>query len=99
MQDFDFQKFLARTRLKQREVAAKTGVSLGLVGMWASGRSKPSYDTIVKLIRCGMTCEELFGSEISKLLFENSKKTEIPMNKEAFIAGVREAMAAIAKSG
>lgn len=99
MQDFDFQKFLARTRLKQREVAAKTGVSLGLVGMWASGKSKPSYDTIVKLIRCGMTSEELFGPEISKLLFENSKKTEIPMSKEAFIAGVREAMAAIAKSG
>ena len=64
MKPFDFQKFVSRTRLKQREIAEKAGVSLGLVGMWASGKAKPSFETILKLIDCGITAEELFGDVV-----------------------------------
>ena len=97
MKPFDFQKFVSRTRLKQREIAEKAGVSLGLVGMWASGKAKPSFETILKLIDCGITAEELFGDECAEKLTKNSGLTENSLSKADFIAGVREAMAEIAK--
>lgn len=70
---FDFQKFVFRTRLKQREVADKTGASPGLVGNWASGKAVPSYKNIARLIEIGMNAEELFGKELADKLAENQK--------------------------
>lgn len=97
MNPFDFQKFASRTRLKQREIAARAGVSLGLVGMWASGKAKPSYDTMLKLIECGISAEELFGKEYAEKLFSNSKVGNPPANED-ILASVRLALAEIAKS-
>lgn len=98
MELFDFQSFAARKRVKQREIADKCGVSLGLVGMWASGKSKPSYETILKLIDCGISAEELFGKEYAEKLFSNSNAVQSNLTNADFIAGVRMAMAEIAKS-
>ncbi len=97
MDSFDFQKFAARARLKQREIADKAGVSLGLVGMWASGKAKPSYDTMLKLIDCGISADELFGKEYAEKLLANSKG-ESSSAKEDFLASVRAALAEIANS-
>lgn len=93
---FDFQSFLLRTRLKQREVAEKTGVSSGLVGTWASGKARPSYETILKLIECGISASELFGKEAAQKLLSNSGMTA-KISKEDFMAGVREALSDISK--
>ena len=91
--DFDFQSFLNRKKLKQREASEMLGVSMGLVGSWASGRAKPSYETIVKLIDAGATVEELFGKENAEKLAENSKTLQTsPPTRSDLKAVVRELM-------
>lgn len=70
---------------------------MGLVGMWASGKAKPSYDTILKLIECGITADELFGDEYAAKLSKNSGKTSTTL-KADFLAGVREALIEMAKT-
>lgn len=58
---FDFNKFIHRKRMKQKDAATMVGVSIGLVGTWASGKALPSYEKVVKLIECGISAQELFG--------------------------------------
>lgn len=69
---FDFEHYIERKRWKQKDAVAALGVSTGLVGSWASGTAIPSYDKIVKLIKCGITAQELFGEELGKMLIDNS---------------------------
>lgn len=88
---FEFQSFMARNRLKQRELAEKMGVSIGLVGMWSSGRSIPGFEKMGKLIELGMTAQELFGKEIGDLLVKNSSKPE--SDRGEIMAAVKAALA------
>ncbi len=69
---FDFNHFMNRKQLKQKDAASLIGVSSGLVGMWASNKAVPSYEKIVKLIDNGATAEELFGKECADKLLQNS---------------------------
>ena len=69
---FDFNHFMNRKKLKQKDAASLIGVSSGLVGMWASNKAVPSYEKIVKLIDNGATAEELFGKECADRLLQNS---------------------------
>lgn len=71
---FDFNKFLRRKNFKQKDAAAVVGVSMGLVGTWASNKAVPSYEKIIRLIDAGITSQELFGDEIGSKLVENSMK-------------------------
>lgn len=90
---FDFQKFVFRTHLKQREVASMTGASAGLVGNWASGKAVPSYQNLARLIEIGMKSEELFGEELSKKLKENDCCQSVePPTRSDLKAVVREIM-------
>lgn len=94
---FNFNAFLQRKRLKHREVAEEIGVSMGLIGSWASNKALPSYEKIGKLIECEMSANELFGKELSDKLFYNSEnKIEGPAKKD-FIAGVKEALAELSR--
>lgn len=88
---FEFQSFMARNRLKQRELAEKMGVSIGLVGMWSSGRSIPGFEKMGKLIELGMTAQELFGKEIGDLLVKNSSNPE--SDRGEIMAAVKAALA------
>lgn len=85
--NFDFQSFLGRKKMKQREAADILGCSMGFVGMMASGKSKPSYETIIKLIDAGITVRELFGEEYAAKIIENSNIDTCKMpSKKDFIA-------------
>lgn len=93
MDSFDFAKFVSRRKLKQREVAAAIGASTGLIGIWATGRSVPSYEKLAKLIELGMTAQEMFGEELGNLLVKNSNP-ERPADKSEILAAVKEALSA-----
>ena len=75
---FDCNSFLNRKGWKQRELAQRLNIGTSTVGMWCTGKSTPSYDVVVQLIKLGMTADELLGSEIAGILIKNSEvDTEI----------------------
>lgn len=75
---FDCNSFLNRKGWKQRELAQRLNIGTSTVGMWCTGKSTPSYDVVVQLIKLGMTADELLGSEIAGILVKNSEvDTEI----------------------
>lgn len=91
---FDFQKFMRRRELKQREIADILGISVGVAGHWAVGRAFPKFEKIPDLIRAGMTAQELFGEDTAKILLENSKQQNLDPN---FQQGVKEMLEEILK--
>ncbi|MDR2732234.1 MAG: helix-turn-helix domain-containing protein [Fibromonadaceae bacterium] len=62
----DIAKFAHRVGLKYRELAEELGTSTSLIGQVARGKSKFSYENVVKLIELGITAEELLGEELGK---------------------------------
>lgn len=86
---FDFNRFLHRKQLKQKDAAQLVGASMGLIGTWAAGKASPSYEKMAKLIENGITAQELFGEELGGLLISNS--ANIPKDSD-FLAGVEKAM-------
>ena len=69
-----------------------------LMSSYEKGRSDPSYDKCEKLIRLGITAQELFGEELGKILIENSLEQTpgvIPpeiANDPEFQAGLQKAI-------
>lgn len=66
MKGLAIKEFLAREgeRLgirKQEELAARLGVSGQTVSNWVKGKKFPTHETEDRLLRMGMTVEELFG--------------------------------------
>ncbi|MCL2283242.1 MAG: hypothetical protein FWC26_07990 [Fibromonadales bacterium] len=47
-------------------MAKKMRCSPGLIGMYASQKSVPSYEKIELLLKLGMTIEEMFGQEAAE---------------------------------
>lgn len=92
--DFDFQHFITRKKMKQREAADLLGVSVSYIGILASNPSKhPSYETIQKLIEAGITLEELFGKELAAKLIENSNIQTVKKPTDSELkASIREVM-------
>ncbi len=75
----DIQGFISRVGIKNhRELAEKVGVKKSAVDSWSSGERYPTHETEEKLLRLGMTLEELFGKEIAgivraRILAEHAK--------------------------
>lgn len=92
--EFDFNKFLRRKGWKQKDAAAALGVSMGLVGTWASKKAVPSYEKVVRLIECGITAQELLGEHLGRMLLENSQAPGIEGGKD-IKSEVRDALAEI----
>lgn len=87
---FEFNRFLHRKNLKQKDAAAMIGASMGLIGTWASGKAVPSYEKIAKLIECGISAQELFGEEVAAELMKNSQT--VNPNNANFKEGVKEVL-------
>ena len=73
---FDCNSFLRRKGWVQKELAKRLNIATSTVGMWCTGKSTPSYDVIVDLIKLGLMSSELFGPEISELLLKNSSELD-----------------------
>jgi len=63
---FNIGSFLARTGHTHESLAKKISCSPGLIGMYASQKSVPSYEKIEQLLKLGMTIEEMFGQEAAE---------------------------------
>lgn len=97
----DLMRFLRRTGMTQRELALKMGCSSGLVGAWSSGSGVPSYEKIIKLLLVGMSIEEMFGKDIAEktqVFSEQTKELPSTTDHDRFVAGVKEALAELAKA-
>lgn len=60
----DIEKFLKRTRTRQKDLAATLGISEGQLSAMKKGRSETSQEVCRRLLLAGMTVEELFGPEV-----------------------------------
>lgn len=96
---FDCNSFIHRKGWTQKDLAKKLNIGTSTVGMWCSGKSKPSKPMIVKLLELGVTPKELYGDEIDywlrKFYLENKWDSEFkegleiaekPMTKDEVIA-------------
>lgn len=57
----DFDSFLRRTGNTLSDVAKKAGVSKSMMTLLNNGSTTPSYSTLMKFHRLGMTPAEMFG--------------------------------------
>jgi len=59
----DFESFLRRTGNTLSDVAKKAGVSKSMMTLLNNGSTTPSYSTLMKFHRIGMTAAEMFGEK------------------------------------
>ena len=59
----DFDSFLKRTGYTLSDVAKKISVSKSLMTLLNNGTTTPSYSTLMKFHRLGMTPAEMFGEK------------------------------------
>ena len=57
----DIVKFLSRKGYTQSDLSRLLGTSPANVNKWVNGDGYPSFELCVKLLRLGITTEELFG--------------------------------------
>ena len=63
----DILTFLERKRMSQATLSRELGTTPGNVNRWVKGEGVPSWEICRKLLLLGMTVEELFGVEYSKM--------------------------------
>ena len=70
----DIKSFIERLGMRKADLCRALGMDpqSSLMSSYEKGRSDPSYDKCEKLIRLGITAQELFGEELGKILLENS---------------------------
>lgn len=59
----DFESFLRRTGFTLSDVAKNAGVSKSMMTLLNNGSTTPSYSTLMKFHRLGMTPAEMFGDK------------------------------------
>jgi transcriptional regulator with XRE-family HTH domain len=60
----DIARFCKRMGYTYADLSKLIGMTQSLIGQAAAGRTKLSYENLLKLIQLGATAEELFGDEI-----------------------------------
>lgn len=69
MEGLKIKEFLERKGIRrQKDLANELGVSDQTVSNWANGETFPTHEMEDRLLRMGMTIEELFGQEIWKIV-------------------------------
>ena len=61
-------KFMDRKGYTQRELADKLHLSHTAVGKWMDKDSEPNLTSIKRLVRLGMSSNEIFGTTLSKMM-------------------------------
>lgn len=69
---FDCKSFLKRNSMSVKEFSEKIGCSENSILSWINGRSKPQYDTLIKLVYSGASIDELFGRDCAMVLASNT---------------------------
>lgn len=97
----DIKTFIERKGMRKADLCRVFGLDpkSSLMSSYEKGRSDPSYDKCEKLIRLGITAQELFGEELGKILIENSLEQTpsaiVPsqefLNNPEFIKGMENA--------
>ena len=59
----NFDSFLKRIGYTLSDVAKKAGVSKSMMTLLNNGETTPSYSTLLKFHRLGMTPDEMFGEK------------------------------------
>lgn len=99
----DIKSFIERLEMRKADLCRALGMDpqSSLMSSYEKGRSDPSYDKCEKLIRLGITAQELFGEELGTELLDNSlsvhsaarpEKTPIDYKDPEFQEQVRKAM-------
>ena len=89
MEGLKIKNFIERKGIRRQEdLARELGVSDQTVSNWAKGKTYPTHETEDRLLRMGMTVEELFGSEIWEIvkrqaLSESAKSADEVFEKKA----------------
>lgn len=68
----DIQKFIDRKKIKPAKLAELLGTKQPSVSKWINKGHTPSYTTICKLIKLGMTFNEIFGNELCEIERKNN---------------------------
>lgn len=68
----DVKSFLFRKGMRKADLYRELGMDpkSSLLSSYEKGRSNPSYEVCDKLLRLGMTVEELYGIEYAKMHFK-----------------------------
>lgn len=77
----DLAGFIKRTKIKQKELAELLGISVPMVTALKQGRTDTTATVCEKLLRAGMTVEELFGRDIWEKV---KRQAEIEMSGVEF---------------
>lgn len=99
----DVKTFIERKGMTKADLCRELGIDSksSLMSSYEKGRSDPSYDKCEKLIRLGITAQELFGEKLGTELLDNSlsvqsasrpEKTPIDYKDPEFQEQVRKAM-------
>lgn len=98
----DIKSFIERLGMRKADLCRALGMDpqSSLMSSYEKGRSDPSYDKCEKLIRLGITAQELFGEELGKILLENSLPLVAPkavptafLESPEFMEGIRYQLA------
>lgn len=90
----DLFSFLRRKNMTQADLSRALDTTPGNVNRWAKGDGVPGYDLCEKLLKLGMTVEELFGIDYSD---RSGAPVTVPpdiMNDPAFREGLQESIKA-----
>lgn len=97
---FDFNRYMHRKKWKQKDAYTALKVSKGLVGQWASGTARPSYEKIAKLVENGISAVELFGDQLGQMLVKNSVDSSFKISsQETLEKGVVDALVELNEKG
>lgn len=73
----DIKGFLERKHMKGVELQKKLGLSSGMLSIYKSGNSNPSYKVLCDLIEEGITLDEMFGKELAEKLRQNGDEKTV----------------------
>lgn len=98
----DIEAYRTRTKMTVAELAKLLGVKEAAIYNYKYGKSKPSYESVEKLLLNGALLSEVFSEEVQKKVFESAGALVPPQdiyNSPEFREGVAMAVADMKAKG